>query len=81
MGKLDLEAAASLPTMMEEEGDQDEVVTAIGQDTETGSPEPDNMGDEGDAEGGTEQVEVRNSKIRVVTNRFCFYLSKNRSRS
>ena len=60
MGKLDLEAAASLPTMMEEEGDPDEVITAIGLDTEAEPPEPDKTGDEGDAEGGTEPVEVSN---------------------
>ena len=60
MGKLDLEAAASLPTMMEEEGDSDEVMTAIGAYTEVEPPESDKMGDEGDARGGTEPVEVSN---------------------
>ena len=60
MGKLDLEAAASLPTMMEEEGDHEDVMTAIGEDTEAGPSEPDKTGDDGDAEGGAEALEVRN---------------------
>ena len=73
MGKLDLEAAASLPTMLEEEGDQEEGLGEAGEETEApGDAEaeqakPAETGEETEAAGeGTEAAKVSGNLINLT---------------